>query len=43
VRDAKRENYQFSAILAGIAKSEPFRFSRAPADGEAEAHATLRN
>ncbi|HUQ52219.1 MAG TPA: DUF1592 domain-containing protein, partial [Gammaproteobacteria bacterium] len=31
VRDAKREDYRFSAILAGIAQSEPFRFSKAPA------------
>ena len=31
VRDAKRDNYRFSAILAGIATSEPFRFSTAPA------------
>jgi hypothetical protein len=31
VRDAKRQNYRFSAILAGIATSEPFRFSTAPA------------
>jgi hypothetical protein len=31
VRDAKRENYRFSAILAGIATSEPFRSSTAPA------------
>ncbi|MEO8467301.1 MAG: DUF1592 domain-containing protein [Gammaproteobacteria bacterium] len=30
VRDAKRDNYRFSAILAGIATSEPFRFSTAP-------------
>ena len=30
VRDAKRQNYRFSAILAGIATSEPFRFSTAP-------------
>jgi mono/diheme cytochrome c family protein len=31
VRDAKRQNYRVSAILAGIATSEPFRFSTAPA------------
>ena len=31
VRDAKRENYRFSALLAGIAQSEPFRFSTTPA------------
>jgi hypothetical protein len=30
VRDAEREDYRFSAILAGIAQSEPFRFGRAP-------------
>ncbi len=30
VRDAKRDHYRFSAILAGIAQSEPFRFSTAP-------------
>jgi mono/diheme cytochrome c family protein len=35
VRDAKRENYRFSAILAGIAQSEPFRYSTTPkADDE---------
>jgi hypothetical protein len=31
VRDARREDYRFSAILAGIAQSEPFKFSTAPA------------
>jgi hypothetical protein len=31
VRDAEREDYRFSAILAGIAQSEPFRFSTTPA------------
>ncbi len=31
VRDAAREDYRFSAILAGIARSEPFRFSTTPA------------
>ena len=31
VRDAQRHNYRFSAILTGIATSEPFRFSTAPA------------
>jgi mono/diheme cytochrome c family protein len=31
VRDAAREDYRFSAILAGIAQSEPFRFSTTPA------------
>jgi hypothetical protein len=31
VREAARENYRFSAILAGIAQSEPFRFSTTPA------------
>jgi len=36
VHDAGRENYRFSAILAGIAKSEPFRFSTAPAADEAD-------
>jgi mono/diheme cytochrome c family protein len=37
VRDAKRENYRFSAILAGIAQSDPFRFSTAPAaEGDAQ-------
>jgi len=42
VRDAKRDDYRFSAILAGVAKSEPFRFSTAPAtDGELESHAGL--
>jgi hypothetical protein len=34
VRDARREDYRFSAILAGIAQSEPFRFSTAPADDD---------
>jgi mono/diheme cytochrome c family protein len=35
VRDAERQDYRFSAILAGIALSEPFRFSTTPpADGE---------
>ncbi len=46
VRDAKREDYRFSAILAGIAQSEPFRFSTAPAvdDDEAvTAQAAVRN
>jgi hypothetical protein len=36
VREAGRENYRFSAILAGIAQSEPFRFSTAPAADEDE-------
>jgi hypothetical protein len=31
VRDAEREDYRFSAILTGIALSEPFRFSTTPA------------
>jgi len=31
VRDAEREDYRFSAILAGIAQSEPFRLSTTPA------------
>jgi hypothetical protein len=35
VRDAKRENYKFSVILTGIAQSEPFRFSTAPAAEDA--------
>jgi hypothetical protein len=34
VREAAREDYRFSAILAGIAQSEPFRFSTTPAAGE---------
>jgi hypothetical protein len=43
VREAERNDYRFSAILAGIAKSEPFRFSTAPAaDGELESHAGLQ-
>ena len=43
VREAERNDYRFSAILAGIAKSEPFRFSTAPAaDGELESHAALQ-
>ena len=36
VRDAKREDYRFSAILAGIAQSEPFRFSTTPVADENE-------
>jgi hypothetical protein len=40
VRDAAREDYRFSAILAGIARSEPFLFSTAPAaDDDAAAQA----
>jgi uncharacterized protein YceH (UPF0502 family) len=39
VREAGRENYRFSAILAGIANSEPFRFSTAPAAEDADAEA----
>ncbi len=35
VRDAEREDYRFSAILAGIALSEPFRFSTTPAADDA--------
>jgi hypothetical protein len=31
VRDAEREDYRFSALLAGIVQSEPFRFSTTPA------------
>jgi mono/diheme cytochrome c family protein len=36
VRDAEREHYRFSAILAGIAQSEPFRLGTTPAAGEDE-------
>jgi len=36
VHDAGRENYRFSAILAGIANSEPFRYSTTPAADEDE-------
>jgi hypothetical protein len=36
VKEAGRENYRFSAILAGIAKSEPFRFSTTPAADEGD-------
>jgi mono/diheme cytochrome c family protein len=36
VREAAREDYRFSAILAGIAKSGPFRFSTVPAANEDE-------
>jgi len=40
VRDAERQDYRFSAILAGIASSEPFRFSTTPpADGDLTAQA----
>jgi hypothetical protein len=39
VREAGRENYRFSAILAGIAKSEPFRFSTTPSADDADADA----
>jgi hypothetical protein len=43
VREAAGNDYRFSAILAGIAKSEPFRFSTAPAaDGDPESHAGLQ-
>jgi hypothetical protein len=31
VRDAEAEDYRFSALLTGIAMSEPFRFSTTPA------------
>jgi mono/diheme cytochrome c family protein len=31
VRDAEAKDYRFSALLAGIAMSEPFRFSTTPA------------
>jgi hypothetical protein len=41
VRDAARDDYRFSAILAGIAGSEPFRFSTAPA-AEDEAEVTAQ-
>jgi hypothetical protein len=34
VREAAREDYRFSAILAGVAQSEPFRLSTTPAAGE---------
>jgi hypothetical protein len=34
VREARDEDYRFSAILVGLAQSEPFRFSTAPADGD---------
>jgi hypothetical protein len=34
VREAASEDYRFSAILAGIVQSEPFRFSTTPAAGE---------
>ena len=36
VHDAGRENYRFSAILAGIANSEPFRYSTTPAADDDE-------
>jgi len=40
VRDAEGQDYRFSAILAGIASSEPFRFSTAPpADDDLAAQA----
>jgi len=39
VRDAERDDYRFSAILAGIAQSEPFRFSTTPAADENDAQA----
>jgi mono/diheme cytochrome c family protein len=34
VREAKAENYRFSALLAGIARSEPFRLSTTPRNAE---------
>jgi mono/diheme cytochrome c family protein len=34
VREAGRSDYRFSAILVGIAQSEPFRFSTAPASDD---------
>ena len=43
VRDAGREDYRFSAILAGIAKSEPFRFSSAPAADDADTVAAVQD
>ncbi|HET7608787.1 MAG TPA: DUF1592 domain-containing protein [Gammaproteobacteria bacterium] len=36
VHDAGRENYRFSALLAGIATSEPFRFSTTPPADDAD-------
>jgi hypothetical protein len=36
VHDAGRENYRFSAILVGLANSEPFRFSTTPAGDDDE-------
>jgi Protein of unknown function (DUF1585) len=42
VRDAKRDDYRVSAILAGIAKSEPFLFTTAPpADDGVQTQAAL--
>jgi hypothetical protein len=43
VHDAGRENYRFSAILAGIAKSEPIRFSTAPTADDADDAITAQN
>jgi hypothetical protein len=42
VREAAREDYRFSAILAGIAASEPFLLGTTPDDAEAEAHAAVQ-
>jgi hypothetical protein len=42
VRAAERDDYRFSAILAGIATSDAFRHSKTPAaEGEVETHAVL--
>jgi hypothetical protein len=41
VRDARDEDYRFSALLAGIARSEPFRFSTVPADDEMATQAAV--
>jgi hypothetical protein len=43
VREAARENYRFSAILAGIAQSEPFRFSTTPAADDGSVTAQAQN
>jgi hypothetical protein len=43
VSEAARDDYRFSAILAGIAQSEAFRFSTTPAaDSDLESHAGLQ-
>jgi hypothetical protein len=41
VRDARDEDYRFSVLLAGIARSEPFRFSTVPADDEMATQAAV--